>query len=324
MSGVGPKDGGKFTLKENDDFYALVTDSEYPLMVEFLGKLSGGRWLVKLQGKDDKEDLSKQVVEANLFSATEDPPMISGSEVANKSQPVQPATEALKVQPADVVTQKVVAPVKLVKGPVLRDREMTEEECEATVKCLQAPGTLYILPTTSQELYNSIREMAQTSTVEGEVDPVPDTVCLARDPEDDLFYRAQILEVNKNNRVSLFLIDKGKMMEEDNKLLKPMPEGLAQEAGLLIKVSLRGIINQDTWTEQNLDLVNTILDVGGQTIFKFSEAKFIDGKWFVNSVDEEDNDLASLMIESEVSAAENRLSGKFCLCHLSGVKIFSV
>merc|ERR1711874_565033 len=118
------------------------------------------------------------------------------------------------------------------------------------------------------------------------------------DPQDSLYYRAEILEVDKEGgKVALFQIDHGKVIEGDLELLKPLPADLAQEAGLLTKVSIRGIKSMDTWTDEQEDIAKTVMDVGGATVFKFTEVKQVGGKVFVKATDTEENDLASLLLE---------------------------
>ena len=173
-----------------------------------------------------------------------------------------------------------------------------EEGCEGTVKCVETADTVYIFPTSRQELFVSIQEQAQASTLRGEVDPVLGTVCLAKDPEDGLYYRAEILQVNKEDgKASLFQIDHGRLIVEDIKMLRPLPKDLAQEAGLLTKVSIRGLKPVDDWTEEHEEKVKILMDVGGCTILRFTEVKLVGPKLFVNATDVEDNDLASLLLQ---------------------------
>ena len=74
LAGVAPKDG-KYTEDEIIGFQTVMADSTYPLVVEFLGQLPGGRWLVRMEGKEDGEDVSKFLVESGVFAAGEIPPV---------------------------------------------------------------------------------------------------------------------------------------------------------------------------------------------------------------------------------------------------------
>ena len=219
MSGIGPQDGKKYSEQEVEDFKTLVSDPSYPMMAEFVGQLKGGRWLVRFQGKEDKADLAELMVEVGICQVKEDPPSTLPSEKASTAQEVQPPVSE------EIKKVETPAPVKLVRGPVVASREMPED-CEGTVRCLESPDTFYILPTTSQDLSTAMRDMIQTSSVQGGVELVTGTCCLARDKEDGLYYRAEIREVSQGGAVKLFLIDHGKVVEEDGTMLRLLPEKL--------------------------------------------------------------------------------------------------
>ena len=61
---------------------------------------------------------------------------------------------------------------------------------------MESPDTVHVLPSNRQDLFLSIMEKAQVTTLQGEVDPVLGTSCLAKDPQDELYYRAEILVVD--------------------------------------------------------------------------------------------------------------------------------
>merc|ERR1719462_322329 len=164
------------------------------------------------------------MLENNLCEASEDAPVTLPPEVSSTKSIINTDNQTVIPDP-----EKVPTPVKLVRGPVMAGREMLAEDCEAKIKCLVSPATFYIAPTGSQELFSTVTELAQISRVEGEVDPVPGTVCLARDAQDGLYYRAEILEAKQDRKVSLFLIDNGKMLVEEVKQLRPLAEELATE-----------------------------------------------------------------------------------------------
>ena len=280
LAGVAPKTDGKFTEEEIGNFQAVMTDGSYPLVVEFLGQLPGGRWLVRMEGKEDGEDVAKFLVENGAFAVGKIPPVS-----------VPTFTEKTVQLPAPVQ-------LELVKGPIIDLRTELEEGCEGTVKCLETPDTVHIFPTSRQELFLSIQEQAQASTLQGEVDPVLGTACLAKNPEDGLYYRAEILQVNKEDgKASLFQIDHGKVIMEDIKMLKLLPKDLAQEPGLLTKVSIRGLKPVDVCTDEQEEMAKIVMDVGGPTVFRFTEVKQVGTKLSVNATDVEGSDLASLLLE---------------------------
>ena len=297
LAGIAPKTDGKFTEEEIGNFRTVMTDSSYLLAVEFLGQLPGGRWLVRMEGKEDGEDVAKFLVENAAFAVGEIP-LVSAPTFTEKT-----------------VQLPVPVQVELVKGPIIGLRTELEEGCEGTVKCLETPDTVHIFPTSRQELFVSIQEQAQASTLQGEVDPVLGTVCLAKDPEDGLYYRAEILQVNKEDgKASLFQIDHGRLIVEDIKMLKPLPKDLAQEAGLLTKVSIRGVKQMEVFTDEQEEMVKIVMDVGGPTIFRFTEVKLVGTKLFVNATDVEGTDLASLLLEVGLPA-ENGFDCKYKLTH---------
>ena len=282
-----PKDDGKYSEEEIASFQAVMSDPSYPLVVEFLGQLQGGRWLVRLAGKDDGEDVVKFLVENSILTGGEIPPVAAPN-----------FREAIVQLPVPVKKE-------LLKGPIIAQRLELEEGCEGTIKAMESPDTVHVFPNNRQDLFLSIMEQAQATTLQGEVDPVLGTSCLAKDPQDELYYRAEIIEVNKETgKAALFQIDHGKLVEEDIKLLKPLPEDLAHVDGLLTKVSIRGIKPMDTWTDEQEDMVKTVMDVGGTTIFKFTEVK-VGPKVFVNATDSEENDLASVFLEVGLPAEKS-------------------
>ena len=288
-----PKEEGKYSEEEILNFQAIMTDPSYLLVVEFLGQLPGGRWLVRMEGKEDGEDVAKFLVENGALATGENPP-VTAPTFAEKT-----------------IQLPVPVQVELVKGPTIGLSRELEEGCEGTVRCLETPATVLIFPSSRQELLLSITERAQLSSLQGEVDPVLGTACLAKDPEDGLYYRAEILEVNKEEgKASLFQIDNGKLVVEDIKLLRPLPEDLSQEAGLLTKVSIRGLKSPGNCTAEQEDLAKLVMDVGGSTIFQFTGLKLVGPDLVVNAVDVEGTDLASLLLEVGVPA-ENSFDCKF-------------
>ena len=293
LAGVIPKDDVKYSEEEIERFQTVMTDPSYPLVVEFLGQLQGGRWLVRMEGKDDGEDVAKYLVENYAFTAGKNPAITA------------PTFTEKTVQLPVPVQREVV------KGPIIAQRMELEEACEGTIKAMESPNTVHVLPSNRQDLFLSIMEQAQATTLQGEVDPVLGTSCLAMDPQDELYYRAEIIAVNKDKgKATLFQMDHGKMVEEDIMLLKPLPEDLAQEAGLLIKVSIRGMKSMDTWTDEQEEMAKIMLDVGGSTIFKFTEVKLIGSKLFVNARDHEGTDAASRLLKAGLPA-ESSFNSKF-------------
>merc|ERR1719391_170306 len=121
------------------------------MTLRFLGQLEGGRWLVKLQGKEDQADLTQFILDNDFLAAREDAPVIPRTEVLSANT----VTTAKEEESTNPETEKVPSPpVKVGRGPVLPKREMSEEGCEATVKSLLSAATFYVFPTLSQELFS--------------------------------------------------------------------------------------------------------------------------------------------------------------------------
>ena len=271
----------------------VITDLTYPLVLEFLGQLPGGRWLVRMEGKNDGEDVAKFLVENGVLAGGEIPPVTAPT-----------FREA-------IVQLPVPAKKEVLKGPTIAQRVDLEEGCDGTIKAMESPITVLVLPSNRQDLFLSIMEKCQATTLQGEVDPVLGTSCLAKDPQDELYYRAEIIEVNKEKgKATLFQIDQGKVVEEDIKLLNPIPEDLAQEVGLLTEVSIRGMKSMDNWNDEQEKIAKIVLDVGGSTIFKFTEVKLIGSKLFINARNLEGIDAASCLLEAGLPA-ESSFDSKF-------------
>ena len=156
----------------------LVMDPNKKMMVEFLGQMEGGRWLVRLQMKESQEDLSKFLVDRKLCVGVADPPHSF--------------------------------PEEEVVGPLVPRGELPDTGLWAAGVCFYvAPDKFYICPRDALQLYTEIRASCQTSPPAGRVQPVLGTCCLARHGEE--FFRAEITQVSQDQlTVSVFLLDYGK------------------------------------------------------------------------------------------------------------------
>ena len=74
LAGVAPKEDRKYSEGEIKCFKRAMTDPSYPLVVEFLGQLPGGRWLVRMEGKEDREDVAKFLVGFGFLATGAIPP----------------------------------------------------------------------------------------------------------------------------------------------------------------------------------------------------------------------------------------------------------
>ena len=257
----------------------LVMDPNKKMMVEFLGQMEGGRWLVRLQRKESQKDLSKFLVNRKLCVGVADPP---------HSFPEEEEEEVV--------------------GPLVPRGELPDTGLWAAGVCLYvAPDKFYICPRDALQLYTEIRASCQTSPPAGRVQPVLGTCCLARHGEE--FFRAEITEVSQDQlTVSVFLLDYGKSgVVVEVSQLKVLPLELSIYPGLVMLCHLRGIrpSNGTEWTPAEKDAGLLLLDAGGETSFQFYDVNYISGKCFVNASDSENRDVASLMIESGVAVRDN-------------------
>ena len=103
LADIKPKEDGRFTEEEILAFQTIMTDPSYRLVVEFLGQLPGGRWRVRMQGKEDGEDVAKGLVQNAGVAAGENPPVTvptfkeTGEELGKK--------EPVAVPESDIITR---------------------------------------------------------------------------------------------------------------------------------------------------------------------------------------------------------------------------
>ena len=240
-------------------------------MVEFLGQLEGGRWLVRLESKEDQEDLSSVLVENKLCVSVSEPP--------------------------------VSFPELRVSCPAVPRGEMPRESCPADICHYDSPVFLSISPRTRAPLYSQIMLQAQSS-LPGRVEPVLGTCCLASLQGE--FHRAEITSLSRDQtKVSLFLIDFGKTIEEKVSSLKPLPAYLAQDPGLVITVRLLGVkpCPDEAWTEDKKEACSHLLK--GEKIYTFHLVKYRQEECLVRAEDEEGNDLASQLAELELAELDD-------------------
>ena len=129
--------------------------------------------------------------------------------------------------------------------------------------------------------------------------------------------------INTLLKVSLFLIDYGKTVVEDVSNLKPLPEGLASVPGLVTEVTevteglasvpglvtavcLRGVKPAGTqWSHAELTAARLLLDAGGNTNYQVYDVNYIGNSCYVNMADEEENDMAVMMVETGAAVPDN-------------------
>jgi len=328
LAGFGPMDGQNFTEEINETFTGVLTaEPSYKFIAEFLGQSDGGRWIVKLIGKDDNELLSDLLVDSELGVRREDvlaksveELMISKSNAQESIQPTPPQNvpeEAVPLQgeakvPTPVsekspATALVSVPIT---GPIIPrgSLESGSNDVQGGVCFFESPKVFFVCPSSCLDMFTSILEKSQEE-VPGSVNPVVGTCCLALD-DDTCWYRGEILSVTPDKKMAtLFLIDYGKEVVSEVVKLKPLAADMTVP-GLVVKVMLRGVKPADgeKWQEAERDGSVIVLDVGGETIFSFKNVQNVDGVCHVDLEDLEGNDVAQFMIETGC-AAEDAIEG---------------
>ena len=73
LAGLGPMVGEAWGEHEGQLLAEILNSSvEYKLGVEFVGQVEGGRWVVKIRGMEDNEDIGQLLLEGNLAKVKED------------------------------------------------------------------------------------------------------------------------------------------------------------------------------------------------------------------------------------------------------------
>lgn len=333
LAGFGPMDGQNFTEEINETFAGVLSaDANYKFIAEFLGQTEGGRWIVKLKGKDDDELLTDLLIDSELGVRREDVVAKSIEELmvskTNTTESIKPTPSqnvperAVALQgeakaPALVAEKPPTAPVSVsdtksndpVTGPVIPRGSLESGSNDQGGVCFfESPNVFFVCPSSCLDIFTSILEKSQEE-VPGSVNPVVGTCCLALD-DDTCWYRGEILSVTPDKKVAtLFLIDYGKEVVSEVTKLKPLAADM-KVPGLVVKVLLRGVKPADgeKWQEVERDGSVIVLDVGGETIFSFRNVQNVDGVCHVDLEDLEGNDVAQFMIETGC-AAEDAIEG---------------
>ena len=339
LAGLGPTDGEMWGEEVGHLMGEIVnSDLQYKLGVEFLGQVEGGRWVVKLRGIVDEEDIGNMMVEGGIAKAREDG-MIGTNNVSPKEEK-KVAASASKPSPITAInaglTPTIVAPVaeteskaKPVSEPVMSEPTKAKPAVEQVVPAgpkiprgvlpvnnttvagvcfLETPDKFYVCPSTCIEQFMSILSSAQ-SAPPGLVSPVVGSSCLAMD--EDCWYRAEMVKLSPDKTATLFLLDYGKTVQAPLSTLRPIPSDLATTPGLVCLVTLRGVKPGDTkWSSEEIAGALLVLDVGGETQFKVKNAEVGEEfKMIVSMEDLEGNDVADLMVETGIAEKDEKMIG---------------
>ena len=98
------------------------------------------------------------------------------------------------------------------------------------------------------------------------------------------------------------LLDYGKTVLHPVSSLRPLPASLATTPGLVCEVGLRGIRPRGKkWSKDEIAGALLIMDVGGNSQFKVVDVTVDEMKTMLSLEDVEGNDVASLMVETDVA-----------------------
>ena len=225
LAGLGPVEGKLWEEEVGLLMGEIVnSDLQYKLGVEFLGQVEGGRWVVKLRGIEDEEDIGNMMVEGGLAKAREDG-MIGTNNVSAKdekkvaasaSKPSPPTTANNAVSTTTTVAQvaKTESKAKPVSEPAKSEQAKAKAAAEQVVPAgpkiprgvlpvnnttvvgvcfLDTPDKFYVCPSTCIQQFMSILSSAQ-SAPPGLVSPVVGSSCLAMD--EDCCYRAEMVKLS--------------------------------------------------------------------------------------------------------------------------------
>jgi len=344
LAGMGPMEGEVWGEEVGQLMGEIVnSDLQYKLGIEFLGQLEGGRWVVKLRGIEDEEDVGNMMVEGGLVKARED--RMIETVVANAKDEKIVATSASKLSPVNtsnkaVVTSTLVVPEAKTKvepvsepikpkpvsepakaksaadpvvpaGPKIPSGLLPINNTTVVGVCfLDTPDKFYVCPSTCIEQFMAILSSAQ-SAPPGLVSPEVGSSCLAMD--EDCWYRAEMVKLTANKTMAtLFLLDYGKTVQAPLSSLRPIPSDLATSPGLVCLVTLRGVKSGSTkWSPEEIAGALLVLDVGGETQFKVKNVEVDEEyKTFVSMEDLEGNDVADLMVETGIAEKDEKMMGE--------------
>ena len=266
LAGQGPMVGEAWGEHEGKLLAEILNSSvEYKLGVEFVGQVEGGRWVVKIRGMEDNEDIGQLLLEGNLAKVKEDVLVkrvvsLDNSLIVAKHNQSK-GTIAPKFTPDLSLSISAMAPSSSSSPSVLRGVLAPGSNAMALVCYLESPAVFFICLTTSVDMFTSILTLTQDCPP-GQVLPAVGHCCIAID--DDCWYRAEIIKLSQDLTIStLFLLDYGKTIKSHMTSLRPLPEELVQTPGLVCRVGLHGIkpLGKE-WSEEEIGGSEIVMDVG--------------------------------------------------------------
>jgi len=303
LAGVGPVQGDVWGGEVGGLLGEIINaDMEYKFGVEFLGQLEGGRWLVKMKGVEDEEDIGQMLIDGGLVKIKEDVMMTTIlKSQATKSTSSPPLPSVSTDTPSVVATAKMEEP-KSKKEEVIAvmskiSRGVLQVNTTVGVVFMNTPDNLYVCPSSSLDKFLEILSSAQEAPA-GSVDPMVGSCCLAMD--EDCWYRGEVIKLhNDKATATIFLLDYGKTVKVPVDTLRPLPDSLANTPGLVCQVALAGVRPQgEEWSQEEIAGAHLVMDVGGDTQFNVTEVRCDDTKAVVRMKDVDGNDITDLMIET--------------------------
>ena len=276
LAGVEPR-CEKFTRNEILFFTQLLTiDPELQFYVEFVGGDKGGRRLVLLRDEAGDNNITELLLEAGAG-----------------------------VRPRGRLT-------------------LEDEGGQVSVSHMKTPSHLFLLPKRNVKTLESImikisQSLSDKSATAVTADmtvgnsgsparpPAVGSLCLAYVEEESCWSRAEVISI-EDQRLSLFLIDRGATIQNHINKVKPMRGDLQCIPGLVVEAQLRGVRpgTGTTWIKEELEYCEALLDA--DTPFLVRNLQSQDQKTFIDLEDPEGMDVAFMMVELGC-AAPDKLSG---------------
>ena len=270
LAGIEPS-GTEFGRNEILFFSHLLTiDPELQFYVEFVGGEKEGRRLVKLRDEDGNNDITELLLESGVG-----------------------------VRPYQVGEPGGI-------GRLTKD----DEGIQVTVSHMRTPSHLFLLPERNKKILHSvtvqISQCMRDNTGIADESHLEGGLVLVYVEKDACWYRAEVIKLRKDGRLSLFLIDQGGIYSEYSHKVKSMSRDLQEIPGLALEVQLRGIKpgTGSNWIREEFEYCEALLDVGHKTSFLVRNIKNHVQKTFVDLEDPEGNDVASMMVEIGCAAVD--------------------
>ena len=207
-----------------------------------------------------------------------------------------------------------VRPSQGSKTGIIEFLTKNDEGCQVTVSHMKSPSHLFLLPESNAKILRSVT-MKILQSIEEDAGSGPETLlegslCLVYVKKKSCWFRAKVINLRMDGRLSLFLMDQGGTVLEYQQNVRSMSKNLQNIPGLALEIQLRGIKpgTGTNWIKEECEYCEVILDVGGETRFLVRNIGNREEKTFLDLEDPEGNDVSSMMVDLGCAAAD-KLSG---------------